>query len=141
MTTSLKDPVRKPPTAPEGGGGGDRWVLLVVARDHITAHLISGRLHEDGIESRLDTSNPAPGAWLHPFGNPMAPVKVFVLERDLEWGRLIIGRPEPERSALSDSRPGFRLVLYLIITLAVAATLTVLEIVDFAPCRIGLFCF
>lgn len=66
-----------PPTEEDGGGGGD-WILLTTAENSVIAHLIEGRLLEEGISCVLDHFNPSPGAWLKPFGDPLAPVRIYV---------------------------------------------------------------
>lgn len=74
---------------PGGGGGGD-WALLTVAKNMILAYLIQGRLVQQGIDVVLDSTNLSPGAWLHPFGDPSSPVKVFVHRLDMAAASLIL---------------------------------------------------
>ena len=74
----------------DGGGGGHGWRLLTTARNHLVAHLIRGRLAEESIEVLLDLSNPALGAWLKPFGDPLAPVRIFVRRSDLDRATLVL---------------------------------------------------
>jgi len=74
---------------PGGGGGGD-WALLTVAKNMIVAYLIQGRLVQQGIDVVLDSTNLSPGAWLHPFGDPSSPVKVFVHRIDMAAASLIL---------------------------------------------------
>lgn len=38
----------------------------------------------------LDTSNPALGAWMKPFGDPMAPVRIYVRRRDLDRATFVL---------------------------------------------------
>lgn len=83
-----------PPPADEDEGGGGGWALLTEAAGSVVAHLIAGRLADDSIESMLDTSNPSPGAWLQPFGDPLAPVKVYVRRFDLEKALLVLSEIE-----------------------------------------------
>lgn len=92
VATKRGSPPPEPPAATEGGGEG--WVLLTEAPGSVVAHLIVGRLAHDSIESHLDTSNPSPGAWLYPFGNPLAPVKVYVRRTDLARALLILSQVE-----------------------------------------------
>ncbi|MEO7804808.1 MAG: hypothetical protein ABIS18_10980 [Actinomycetota bacterium] len=82
----------EPPLEPHGGdsGGNGRWQLLTVAKDGFVAHLLEGRLLAEGVEVVLDTSNPAPGAFLKPFGDPLAPVKVLVRSHDFDQATLIL---------------------------------------------------
>lgn len=102
-------------------------------------HLVAGRLGEEGIECLLDTSNPAPGAWLQPFGDPMAPVGVFVRRRDLTAASLLLHevdhRPPDPTAAPPRARRMFWLVLAIVLLLAF------LEVLDFAPCVLGVLCF
>lgn len=72
------------------GGGGQGWRLLTTARNHLVAHLIRGRLAEESIEVLLDLSNPALGAWMKPFGDPLAPVRIFVRRSDLDRATLVL---------------------------------------------------
>lgn len=78
----------------ESGGSGGEWALLTEAPGSVVAHLIAGRLADDSIESHLDTSNPSPGAWLQPFGDPLAPVKIYVRRFDLEKAVLVLSEIE-----------------------------------------------
>ncbi|MGH2708627.1 MAG: hypothetical protein ACRDJK_10075, partial [Actinomycetota bacterium] len=123
----------------DGPGGGGDWTFLTTAGNQVEAHLIVGRLAEEGIESVLDSSNPAPGAWLHPFGNPLSPVRVFVRRRDLGRASLLLHEvdhrpPDPGDPGPPRARRLFWLVLAVVILLAV------LEVLDFAPCVLRLFC-
>ena len=88
----------------EGGGGGE-WALLTVARNHVVAHLIRGRLAQEGIYVVLDASNASPGAWLHPFGDPASPVKVFVRRTDLSAASLLLHEVD-QPSGTGQARPG-----------------------------------
>ena len=74
---------------PGGSGGGD-WALLTVAKNMIVAYLIQGRLVQQGIDVVLDSTNLSPGAWLHPFGDPSSPVKVFVRRLDMAAASLVL---------------------------------------------------
>lgn len=65
-------------------------MLLTTARNHLVAHLIRGRLAEESIEVLLDLSNPAIGAWMKPFGDPLAPVRIFVRRSDLDRATLVL---------------------------------------------------
>jgi hypothetical protein len=90
-----------PPASDGDGGGGHGWSLLTTARNHLVAHLIRGRLADEAIETVLDTSNPALGAWLKPFGDPLAPVRVYVRRSDLDRASLVLHEvdhrpPDPE---------------------------------------------
>jgi len=71
----------------------------------VVAHLIRGRLAQEGIEVVLDASNASPGAWLHPFGDPASPVKVFVRRTDLSAASLLLHEVE-QPSGAGQARPG-----------------------------------
>src|SRR5438309_9652249 len=93
------------PRNPGEGGGGGEWALLTVARNQVVAHLIRGRLAQEGIDAVLDASNDSPGAWLHPFGDPTSPVKVFVRRTDLSAASLLLHEVE-QPSGAGQARPG-----------------------------------
>jgi len=128
-----------PPHEPDHGGGGD-WALLTVASNAVVAHLIWGRLAAEGIEVHLDSSNASPAAWLHPFGDPASPVKVFVHRSDLTAASLLLHEFDdaPEREpdgvrvaaggAAAGAWTGFRLVV------AAAAALVLTGLLLFGPC-------
>ncbi|HEU5004237.1 MAG TPA: hypothetical protein VFW71_15855 [Actinomycetota bacterium] len=73
-----------------GGGGGGDWALLTVAKNMILAYLIQGRLVQQGIDVLLDSTNLSPAAWLHPFGDPSSPVRIFVHRLDMAMASLIL---------------------------------------------------
>lgn len=80
---------RPPPTIDDGGGGGGGWAWLVTARGRIDAELIKGLLEAAGVVPvALDARDPSPGAWMFPFGDMNAPVRVYVLRAQLESARL-----------------------------------------------------
>ena len=60
------------------------------AQNDIEAHLLTGRLHEAGVETRRLKDRSAPGAWLHGGSNPWAPVAIFVKKLQLEEARLVL---------------------------------------------------
>jgi hypothetical protein len=138
--TVTKDRRGGPPVAADEGGGGSGWVLLVTAPNEFTAHLVRGRLEEDSIEVHLDSFNPSPVAWMKPFGDPLAPVKVYVRRRDFSRASLVLHDSEvdvPPRTPAVRSRLRVGMTVAMI---AIAALLVVLEIVDFAPCVLRMFC-
>src|SRR5947209_14357830 len=92
------------PRDPGGRGGGD-WALLTIAANQVIAYLIRGRLAQEGIEVVLDASNASPGAWLHPFGDPASPVKVFVRRTDLSAASLLLHEVD-QPSGAGPARPG-----------------------------------
>ena len=142
MKTSIID---RPPLAPRlhRGGGGGQWKVLTVAKDHFTAHLIEGLLASVGIEVALDETNLAPGAFLKPFGDPLAPVKVLVREPDFAAATLALAEVDhkPPEVDAQESPLVRRLWLLTIATVIVAAMLAFLEVADFAPCVVGALCF
>src|SRR6267378_4384931 len=130
------------PRDPDGRGGGD-WALLTVAANQVIAYLIRGRLAQEGIEVVLDSSNASPGAWLHPFGDPASPVRVFVRRSQLTEASLLLhevdqvevaGRRLPVAHAGQGSWIGFRVLV------AVAAALALSGLLVFGPCVSHWFC-
>lgn len=117
-------------------------MLLTTARDRVVAHLIQGRLAQEGIECVMDLWNPAPGAWLKPFGDPMAPVRIYVRRPDYERATFALYEvdhdpPDPE----APGPPGVRVMWWVTIAVVfVSALLFLLEIFGFAPCVVGAFC-
>jgi hypothetical protein len=104
-----------PPTIDRGGGGGGGWAWLVTTSGRIEAELVRGLLEATGVVPVwLDTRDPSPSAWLFPFGDPNAPVKVFVPTSMLETARLAMleagfatraGPGEPERENIARRAP------------------------------------
>lgn len=138
--TVTKDRRGGPPVEADEGGGGSGWVLLVTAPNEFTAHLVRGRLEEDSIEVHLDAFNPSPVAWMKPFGDPLAPVRVYVRRRDFSRASLLLHDTEVEVPPTTPAPRGRRRVVMTGAVLAIAALLAVLEIVDFAPCVLRIFC-
>ena len=109
------------------------------------AYLIRGRLAEEGIDVVLDSSNASPGAWLHPFGDPASPVRVFVRRVQLTEASLLLHEveqvPEPgsgRAASRSIGRPsswiGFRVLV------ALAAMIVLSGLLLFGPCVSHWFC-
>jgi hypothetical protein len=142
------------PRDPGGHGGGD-WALLTVAANQVIAYLIRGRLAEEGIEVVLDSSNASPGAWLHPFGDPASPVRVFVRRAQLTEASLLLHEVDQVSNAAARRLPaaatgqltrrlegrlggsswiGFRVLV------AVAAALALSGLLVFGPCVSHWFC-
>ena len=132
------------PRDPGGHGGGD-WALLTVAANQVIAYLIRGRLAQEGIEVVLDSSNASPGAWLHPFGDPASPVRVFVRRAQLTEASLLLHEVDQVSGAASRRVPagltgqgsswiGFRVLV------AVAAALALSGLLVFGPCVSHWFC-
>ena len=132
-----------PPTITDHRGGGSGWKLLTTASDHVTAYLIEGNLISAGIETLMDSSNPSPGAFLKPFGDPLAPVAIYVRTHEFQQASLILHEldHQPVNPEAAPSRRVRRLWLMTLLAILVAAVLMVVEIFDFAPCVIGAFCF
>lgn len=135
--------VRAPcrPAPPErdrgGGGGGGDWTVLTTAGDRITAHLIEGRLEEEGVEVVLDTSNPAPGAWLYPFGDPRAPVRIYVRRRDFERASLLL-HEIGHRVADSAGAGNDRTLIWAMV--GILAMIALIEVLDVARCFLAGTC-
>src|SRR2546421_2609736 len=132
------------PRDPGGHGGGD-WALLTVAPNQVIAYLIRGRLAQEGIEVVLDSSNDSPGAWLHPFGDPGSPVRVFVRRAQLTEASLLLHEVDQVSNAAGRRLPaaatgrgsswtGFRVLV------TVAAALALSGLLLFGPCVSDWFC-
>jgi hypothetical protein len=130
-----------PEVIENGGGGGGEWTVLTVARGRMVAHLIRGLLESEGIETALDTSNPAPGAWLLPFGDQNAPVKVLVRSGQLEWARLALAQAEHSAGGTMGGRTvRSRTFAVGILFGVVLVVLAVMEIFGSPTCDLGIFC-
>lgn len=144
-----------PAEPPEHGGGGGGWALLTVAKNVMLAYLIQGRLAQQGIETMLDATNLSPGAWLHPFGDPSSPVRVFVHRVDLTAASMTLhdvelpnqdtgsgGLGPPGRAATGPGRlrefGWLRLVVGAMVALLAAAALS--GLVMLGPCVSHWFC-
>lgn len=89
------------PPGPHDGGGDGEWALLTTAKNSVIAALIEGRLTEEDIPCLLDHFDPSPGAWLKPFGDPLAPVRIYVKRRSLAAASILlheIGHHPPDPS-------------------------------------------
>jgi hypothetical protein len=87
MSVALRLP---PPKTRPRGGGDSRWVPLCRTADDIEAHLLTGRLHQGGVETRTLKDRGAPGSWLYGGANPFAPVTVYVRSWQLDDARLTL---------------------------------------------------
>lgn len=95
-----------PPSAQDDrSGGGSRWTELMKAANDIDAHLLVGRLMEEGIESRTVKDRSQPGAWLYGGANPWAPVTILVRAIDLESARIVLAEVAFEGPAVEPERP------------------------------------
>lgn len=97
--------VGSPPTTvlDEDWGGGSGWVTLIRASNDIDAHLLGGRLTEEGIEYQLVKDRSGPGAWLYGGSNPWAPVNVMVRKIQFEDARIVLA--EASMQAPAADRP------------------------------------
>lgn len=142
------------PVDPDEGGGGGDWALLTVAPNQVLAYLIRGRLAQEGIDVVLDAHNLSPGAWLHPFGDPLSPVRVFVRRLDLTAASLTLhdledlseptpdvspGRPGPAASRVAP-RGGYWARTALRVVMALVATAAIGGLLFFGPCVSHWFC-
>ncbi len=103
--------VGSPPTVlldDERGGGGSGWVTLVRASNDIDAHLLAGRLAQEGIEYRFVKDRSAPGAWLYGGSNPWAPVTVMVKRIQFEDARIVLAEASMEAPSVDPVRPHAR---------------------------------
>ena len=96
---------RPAPPAPVEHGGDGSWVELTTARNDIDAHLLTGRLHDAGIETRTIVDRTAPGAWLYGGSNPWAPIGVFVRRFDLADARIVLAEVAYEMPSGGASHP------------------------------------
>ncbi|HYR61056.1 MAG TPA: hypothetical protein VET24_00230 [Actinomycetota bacterium] len=131
------------PREPDGGDGG--WALLTVAGNQVLAYLIRGRLVAEGIEVLLDSSNASPAAWLHPFGDPSSPVRIFVRRTDLTAATLLlheVDQPSGVPAPLGAAGPEIRRASWLGFRLfaALAAALALSGLLLFGPCVSHWFC-
>ncbi|MEA2486914.1 MAG: putative prokaryotic signal transducing protein [Actinomycetota bacterium] len=100
--------VGSPPTElldDDRGGGGSAWVTLVRAANDIDAHLLAGRLTQEGIEYRFVKDRSDPGAWLYGGSNPWAPVTVMVKKIQFEDARIVLAEASMEAPAVEPVRP------------------------------------
>ena len=78
-----------PPSVENRAGGGSEWTPLVDAPNDIEAHLLVGRLAEEGIETRAIKDRKGP-AWMHGGSNPWAPVAICVRRFQLDDSRVVL---------------------------------------------------
>ena len=140
------------PRDPGGHGGGD-WALLTIAANQVIAYLIRGRLAQEGIEVVLDSSNASPGAWLHPFGDPASPVRVFVRRAQLTEASLLLHEVDQVSAAATrrlpaghqltrrlEGRLGGSSLIGFRVLVAAAAALALSGLLVFGPCVSHWFC-
>jgi hypothetical protein len=135
--------VPSPPEHPsERPGGGRDWRLLTTARNQIVGHMVQGVLNAQGIECLMEGFNGSPGAWLKPFGDPLAPVRLYVRRYDLESASLILHEVD-HQPAEPDGPVGRRIrAMWLgsMLTIFAATALLLLELVGRPVCLLGIYC-
>lgn len=100
--------VGSPPTESlddDRGGGDSGWVTLVRASNDIDAHLLGGRLTEEGIECRFVKDRSGPGAWLYGGSDPWAPVTVMVKRVQFDDARIVLAEASMRAPAVEPIRP------------------------------------
>jgi hypothetical protein len=126
----------------ERPGGGQDWLLLTTARNEFVGHMVQGVLNAQGIDCLVDGFNASPGAWLKPFGDPLAPVRVFVRRFDLESASLLLH--EVDHQPADPDAPAGRRVramwLGTMLTVLAATAVLVLELVGRPVCLLGIYC-
>jgi hypothetical protein len=132
-------------------GGGSGWVSLIVAHDDIDAALLSGRLAEAGVESRLVKDRSGPGAWLYGGSDPWAPVTVMVRKYQLEDARIVLAEVAmagPEAARVRGPNVGTSMKWWLVALglgilltgLALARTADAIESNTLRSCELPLLC-
>ncbi len=120
-----------PPLERGHGGGGSDWVELFTAANEIDAHLLVGRLTEDGVATRTLVDKTTPGAWLFGSSHPWAPVTVFVRRFQLEDARIVLAEIsiglDPPEDEVDGGRRGFGL-LWWSLALVLGALFTLLTL-------------
>lgn len=87
------DVLLPPPPADllEGGDGGDSgWVELLQVPNDVEAHLLTGWLAQDGIETQRLVHRAVSPAWLFGGSNPWTPVTVLVRRLQLDDARIAL---------------------------------------------------
>jgi hypothetical protein len=130
-----------PPVERGRGGGGSDWVELLTAPNEIDAHLLVGRLTEDGVATKTIVDRTTPGAWLFGASLPWAPVTVFVRRFQLDDARIVlaeiaVGLDSPDQEE-AGRRRGFGL-LWWSLALALGALFTLLSLAHSAERLDGL---
>lgn len=130
-------------------GGGSDWVELVIARDDIDAHLVSGLLTNAGIDSMHVHDVRAP-VWLYGGADPHSPVRVMVRRLYLEDARIVLAEQALEAPAYGPKSsdpmpsPARRSVLWLTTAIALGAILVALIFVQLArpliACQLPVLC-
>lgn len=129
MATKIAEP---PPPKTIEREGGSRWVELTRAPNDIECSLLTGWLHEAGVETRTVKDRSAPGAWLYGGSNPWAPVTIMVRRWQMEEAKVALAElsyeapsAEPNVPSEVDGRPRWRFpVVWWVAALAIGALLT-----------------
>ena len=148
---SVRLGVPPPPITADRGGGGSEWVELIKARHDIDAHLLTGRLHEAGIETKSVKDRTAPGAWLYGGSNPWAPVAIFVRKFQLQDARVALaeisyeGPPAESSKVPADLPRRWRTpVLWWVSALVLGLVFTLIALRQatrfIEPCNIPVLC-
>ena len=124
-----------PPIEHDRGGGGSDWVELLTAANEIDAHLLVGRLTEDGVATKTIVDRTTPGAWLFGGSHPWAPVTVFVRRFQLDDARIVLAEIavglDPPTAEGGGGRKGFGL-LWWSLALVLGALFTLLGVAQSA---------
>ena len=72
-----------------GYGGGSDWVQLWIAQNDIDAHLLEGRLHQEGIETR-SIKDRTSAVWMFGGSDPWAPVAIWVRRFQFQDSRIVL---------------------------------------------------
>ncbi|MGH2748919.1 MAG: DUF2007 domain-containing protein [Actinomycetota bacterium] len=128
MATKIAEP--SPPETIDREGGS-RWVELMRAPNDIDCNLLTGWLHEAGIETRTVKDRSAPGAWLYGGSNPWAPVTIMVRNWQMEEAKVALAELSYEAPSVEPPVPsepprrGWRFpVVWWIVALVLGALLT-----------------
>jgi hypothetical protein len=94
-----QSPPSSPPRPEDGSrGGGNDWVELFRAANDIEAALLSGKLSDAAIETRLVKDRTAPGTWVYGGSNPWAAVMIYVRRFQLIDARIVLAEVSLEIS-------------------------------------------
>ena len=88
-------------------GGGSDWVQLWIAKNDIDAHLLVGRLNQEGIETRSVKDRTSAG-WMFGGSDPWAPVVIWVRRFQFQDSRIVLAElsfaaPDAVRPATGSS--------------------------------------
>lgn len=137
----------------DGSGGGWEWVELVIARDDIDAHLVSGLLTNAGIESMHVHDVRAP-VWLYGGADPHSPVRVMVQRLYVDDARIVLAEQALDAEAydptaapapgIRQDAPSRRSVLWMTTALVLGTIMAALILLQLArpiiPCQLPILC-